>query len=235
LDTAVNHKGSAALLWVSVGGVYVVENHHHVLSAWAQFRAQADRAPRLITLDHHTDTSPAFRTYCKTSKTSADTLLAAIDFRDLRSIEAAIDKLDRDEHVVAALRSDILAAAFVVAQNAMDTGRDVFLQHRIACREIRDDQWDQVLESAVLDKAIAGFEAVLGDSLFDRPYILDIDLDYFKTFASIAPKDAATIRRLAAHASLITVATEPSFVKHCAVDRGLDSEYLLAKLQALLA
>jgi hypothetical protein len=40
--------------------VYVTESHHHVLHAWAELRCSLDKAPRLFTLDYHTDTRPTF-------------------------------------------------------------------------------------------------------------------------------------------------------------------------------
>jgi len=194
------------------------------------------RAPRLITLDHHTDTSAPFRTYLKQHPDEREgELLGAIRFRDPASVEAALDKLAHDEHIVTALRADVLSAACVLAQNAMDTDAACFAQHAIICREVRRDEWDRVLESELLDRAIAGFDALLAEPLLDGDYILDVDLDVFKTFASIAPKDASTFRRLAGGARLITVATEPDFVRRCAVDAGLDSDYLLAGLRRLLA
>lgn len=193
-------------------------------------------APRLVTLDHHTDTSAPFRAYLKQhpQERAAD-LLAALRFADDASVATALTKLAHDEHVVTALRTDVLSSACVLAQNAMNTDAACLAQHRIICHEVRDDQWDRVLESDVLDEAIARFDALLGEPLLDSAYILDIDLDYFKTFAAITPKDATTFRRLAQGARLITVATEPDFVRRCAVDAGLNSDLLLAGLRRVLA
>lgn len=40
--------------------VYVVDDHHKALAAWALVRRSMADAPNLITIDHHTDTYEAF-------------------------------------------------------------------------------------------------------------------------------------------------------------------------------
>ena len=71
--------------------------------------------------------------------------------------------------------------------------------------------------------------------LLAAPYILDIDLDYFNTFASTTPSDKSALQELAKGASLITIATEPGHVRACSLDGGLTSELLLPKVVELLA
>lgn len=62
-------------------------------------------------------------------------------------------------------------------------------------------------------------------------YILDIDLDYFRTEKSITPKDARTFYELIRNAEIITVALEPNFV---ALERlsgeTITSDFLLLRL-----
>jgi hypothetical protein len=58
--------------------------------------------------------------------------------------------------------------------------------------------------------------------LFQRPYILDVDLDYFNTKKAIAPNDAAAFHDLIRGASIITIALESS----CVEDRQLPNERL---------
>ena len=70
--------------------------------------------------------------------------------------------------------------------------------------------------------------------LQDAPFILDIDLDYFNTLRAVRPDAPELIRTLAKEAALLTVATEPTFVTHCAVEPGLTWTKLLAELKTLL-
>ncbi len=66
--------------------------------------------------------------------------------------------------------------------------------------------------------------------MFENSFILDIDLDYFNSFKSIDPDNVSTFKKIAQQAGLVTIATEPGYVKSCAIDEGLNSEYLLEKL-----
>lgn len=232
----------------------VVEAHHQALLAWSQYRAQLDRAPRLITLDHHTDTSRPFRNLLRRAYAADEhdrlraAWLAQIDFRHPASVVAAIEKLGNDEHIVAAIESDIISSAFVVAHNAKDTDLQTYREHKIMCRavspnllsyDVSREDCDKVLESPFLEQMLASFSLALANTaeppLLETPYVLDIDLDYFNTFASVGPRDPTVLQRLAKGAGLITIATEPQHVKACALDATLTSEALLARLLALLA
>lgn len=233
----------------------VVDSHHKVLSAWAKYRHTQKRPPRLLTLDHHTDTSKPFRNYLNSKYESNDAqietqrrlLLNAIDFRKTDSVANAIEKLSNDEHIVTALKSDIISSALVLAHNAYDTDLAIYKEHRIICRSVdrkpnskkilRSD-CDNALESFFLNEMLVSFNDLLvaasESPLHEGPYILDIDLDYFNTLKSISPDDSDTIRNLAKNAGLITVATEPDHVRNCALDFELKSETLLSQLQKLM-
>ena len=71
--------------------------------------------------------------------------------------------------------------------------------------------------------------------LREAPFILDIDLDYFNTLRAVRPEAPAMIRTLAKEAALLTVATEPSYVTHCAVEPGVTWTKLLTELRTLLS
>lgn len=232
----------------------VVDRHNKVLPAWADFRARLGEAPRLITLDHHTDTSKPFRNYLRrlggVDRDQADGLrrkmIADIDFTRPDSVCSAVEKLSNDEHIVTAIETGMISSAFVVAHNAMTTDLATYRTHRIMChsvdrtqkaRRVAREDCDRVLESSFLNEVLVSFNALLAQAdepgLFDSPYILDIDLDYFTTWRSIAPHDANTIRTLVQGAGLITIATEPEYVKTCALDADLSSEAVLLRLEAL--
>jgi hypothetical protein len=225
------------------GRTVVVQAHHRALFAWSQYRARLPLAPRLITLDHHTDTSRPFRTLLREShaETDHDRLragwLGEIDFRQPSTVVSAIDRLSNDEHIVTAIETDIISDAFVVAHNA----RDIMcrtVSKALKSYDVSREDCDKVIESRFLDELLASFSQALStagaSALLDGSYILDIDLDYFNTFASVAPKDASALRALAKGAGLITIATEPEHVKVCALDEDLSSDFLLTRLLALL-
>lgn len=237
----------------------VVEAHHEVLPHWAACRRTLPTAPRLLTLDHHTDTSRPFRRHLRqqaraegrrhcdaTEQEQSQQCVARIDYADPRTIDAAMETLGNDEHVVAAIGADIVRSAFVIAHNAADTDRDIYLEHKIICRgvdeSLREGRMrpvpDNVLEANFLAPRLRDFDALveaLGEPLLrDAPFILDIDLDYFNTLRAVRPSAPGVIRELAREAVLVTVATEPEFVAHCAVEPGVTWTRLLADLRALL-
>jgi len=231
----------------------VVQAHHHVLPAWAQYRASLPGAPRLITLDHHTDTSRPFRNLLQAEHAAEKheqlrtQWLTAIDFQKPETVTEAVRLLGNDEHIVTAIKADIISSAFVVAHNARDTDLPTYREHKIMCRTVNMNlnsydvsraDCDKVIDSRFLDEVCKGFTHALSEiheaPLPGGPYILDIDLDYFNTFASVAPKDASVLRELARGAGLVTIATEPAHVQACRLDEALTDEFLLARLLTLL-
>lgn len=232
---------------ITIGGkdVYIVQAHHHVLEGWAEVRLAQGQAgaPALLTLDHHTDTHEPFLRYrhWATSKglnhdntqqkaAMLPGLIAAIDWNNAATVEAAIDNLKHDEHVRTAIQAGIVSRAFVV--NLFDETHADVAGHvysicsgcaSIACPEpIHDDQClraraDHVIESIHLNYEIDQLntmaQAAVVPGVEADPYILDIDLDYFHTEKAIEPDDPATFYRLVQNALAITIATEPACVK----------------------
>lgn len=232
---------------------FVVESHQEVLRYWADFRKAFESPPRLLTLDHHTDTSKPFRRLFQKQMKSDSSYnfdffqkenLDKINYLDPQTVNDAMVDLNNDEHIVAAIKSEIISSALVLAHNAAKTSLETYLEHKIICRTVNEvvtsygkvvPQYDTVLESSLLEKSIFEFNEIFNLNfeplLFDKPFILDIDLDYFNTFRSIEPKDASYFKFLASKAGIITVARESKYVESCAIDIGLTSEHLLTKLK----
>lgn len=102
--------------------VFIFDDHATAIKPWAQLRAEAGHPLFLLTLDHHTDTHPAFYRQAYGAHTMAfpfDALrrhwIAELDFADPASVEVAVQRLRHDEHISAALNVKIFAAALVVA------------------------------------------------------------------------------------------------------------------------
>lgn len=261
--------------------VYIFEDHATALIPWAECRQQLDRAPKLFTLDFHTDVMAAFNAYeClqefgefgAPSGETADQLCAAIDYRDDGSVERAVEKLRNDEQIDAAIKAGIIDYAFVVsydgrglrASNAkpqkrfrIDAGEkqpnDMITltlteiedppneASNNTTPEIPDDKmvvidWEEGFEypsiqitdddtrrhsnlaieseylNAKLKVADEICRAIGQPDFINGKYILDIDLDYFRTEKSIAPENTQTFYELIRNAEIITVALEPKFV-----------------------
>jgi hypothetical protein len=103
--------------------IYVIDDHHKALAAWALVRRSLDATPNLITIDHHTDTHEAFLGYVhceayegrvKDQEAFRAGLVARIDWRSDESVAQAIGNLRHDEHIDAATRSGVLGDAFCI-------------------------------------------------------------------------------------------------------------------------
>jgi hypothetical protein len=223
---------------ITIGGkdVYIVTAHHFVLGSWAEIRRTQATAPALITLDHHTDTMPAFDGYRhRATKGDHDAmdamlpgLLAGINWNDEDSLVRAVHKLQYDEHIRAAIPSDIISRAFVINLSGETwTEHDGIYEAGAICaidctKRPHDDACvithaAQVLESVYLDHELAQANAMAQEDGLPMaetaPYILDIDLDYFHSEKAINPDDPSTFYRLVRNAVAVTVALEPECVE----------------------
>ena len=97
-------------------------------------------------------------------------------------------------------------------------------------------QANQVIESAMLDQLIATANLMAAptgiQSIVATPFVLDIDLDYFRSIKSLTPDDTTTFYGLIRESVAITIATEPNFVKDLRIDDDLMSDLAQAAIVA---
>ena len=128
--------------------VYVVDEHHYALAPWALIRRRLDRAPNLVTIDHHTDVYEAFlgHAHLETYESGGDALALArelvkgIDWRDNQSLLWAIERLHHDEHIDAATMSGILNYAFCIQLS--DSGGNPSMEEQAYAAD-RQARWPQ--------------------------------------------------------------------------------------------
>lgn len=117
------------LLVIKGKDVYVLDDHHKALAAWALVRRSMANAPNLITIDHHTDTAEAFRGYACVEHYEGraddevalhERLRTPIDWKDDASLLTAIEKLRHDEHIDAATMSGVLDQAYCIQLSDSD-------------------------------------------------------------------------------------------------------------------
>jgi hypothetical protein len=81
------------------------------------------------------------------------------------------------------------------------------------------DYCDAALEDELLEQHFKLVNTICSDAevakLFEAPYLLDIDLDYFNTRRSIAPKHSSVFYELVRHSAAITIARESACVVSC--------------------
>lgn len=268
--------------------VFTFDSHHEALLPWAQCARYLGMSPRLLTLDYHCDTRPAFIGHSTVDiaadagdedwESRAAVEVAKINFRDEDTVREAILKLRFDEHIRAAVQSGIIDIAFAIVGGSI-SNEYLSNEQRVAEAEWRecwqDEPWvpkpkveapytysipderiielphqkvrarDQppsrmyanlALESGFLQGRLDFIETITKSAgvpgLFEAPFILDIDLDYFNTRKATQPADHLVLHELIRRAEMITIAREP----RCVTDlqkRGenLTSDWLEAELK----
>ena len=223
--------------------VYIVDDHHKALAAWALERRCLQVAPTLITIDHHTDTDEAFRKFAflATDSIGEEEVIQAIEREELAklnwtddvSLFRAVENLAHDEHIHAATSSGILARSFSIqlsdgsGSNPGEVREDglYVVSHRCAMgceKRVYDDQCAahhalEIIESRYLEDQLSRANALAASidvpPVETAPYILDVDLDCFHSWRAVRPDDPSTLLRLMRGALAITIATEPEWVE----------------------
>lgn len=233
--------------------VYVVERHHFVLEAWAQIKRSHEENLTLITVDRHTDTHYAFdrpviHDNFEEFLTEINERIRKIDYRNDDDIRRAIADLRNDQHIDAAIRLGLFSFAVCINDNVdfshwateKNVPRPIF-EVCEWCLDENDDghdrgecerhQADQVIESAALERLISRANDMASPigivSVLNTPYVLDIDLDYFRTMKALSPKDARLFYEIIRNALAITIATEPHYLISGRLDRSLTSDVAL--------
>ena len=204
----------------------------------------------LITLDHHTDTNPSYlRSLFKQVGRDLPQIeklrqhrINSIHISDQHSVIAACEGLYHDEHIDVALRCGIFKTAFVIQhshykllpewiENNMVVWPTEFDLHG-ATAQVKRDYYDLALEDVFLQRQLRQLPESF--SLESSPYILDIDMDYFKTQQSLRPSSRSVIRQLVKGAIGVTIAQESEWVRRLYLDEPMAPSEMLAALCAVL-
>ncbi len=230
--------------------VRVVESHEEVLGDWADAARELGRSLTLVTLDRHTDTSPAlsvdYTDYHAVEGGASDDSSSEPEFtrwqkrvlarfRDAEPevLDALVERIQNDEHIDAALRLGIVDRALIVSSQAGRTG-DALIPGASVYRPVCAPSCEQAShEDAACPRR--RFDAILEATLLRdalaqlafnvhdaSPYILDIDLDTFSTRRGLTPADATIFHALIRGAHLITLAREPEYVNESMDDHDAD-------------
>lgn len=239
--------------------IYVVEQHHHSLIPWADLRQKLDSAFALLSFDCHTDTHPAFVRYAYESLRPHAVFpddkevnriirdrVARTNYADRLSLQSAIADLHNDEHIKLAIWKNIINCALISCWTDSgdycdpdDPDDEIYVCSRVETgydNENYGRNFDPAIESDFLTDRLRKFSQLAPEIMsgceIRRCYVLDIDLDYFRTTCSLSPKDPCAFYKLIRAAELITIATEPKFVAYNAIPKNsLDPETMLQQLK----
>ena len=224
--------------------ICIFENHAHALLPWARWATQNKKALKLVSLDHHSDTNSCYlRSLFKDvgrNLTEIERLrtlrINSTDFKDQTQTLSALTGLHHDEHIHAAIRLGIISQAYII-QHSFDSiddeislkGMNVLpteINLKGSSEDIKHMYFDQILETEFLTRQLDAFKRLpLPLDIEKDDYILDIDLDVFKSKQSIQPHNKSLFLRLISKSIGITIARETQWVETLKREPSLNSHF----------
>ncbi|MCU0349352.1 MAG: UPF0489 family protein [Flavobacterium sp.] len=230
--------------------VFISEQHHHVLKFWSKFKEQK---PYLLTFDHHTDLHRAFQGELNrislhtkfTSQVDWDIAQNKLLIELIENNFTSINELKHDEHIDAALKLGFINKALVYSydsyRNRPDrvyciNGNENYANQLVINNPRNYDNNNEVISSKELTANFKLFNLCIPQENWINNFILDIDLDFFKTCKSIKPNDISFFKMLIEKSIAISIAKESVFVNSWKTefDDKLSVEFLLNELIALI-
>jgi hypothetical protein len=204
--------------------VKIFENHHEVLEAWSIWRQNNTTiCPEVICLDHHTDVLFSLDNVIENS------------WQDLNIVKEVIASIRHDQHFDWAVRSKLISNARIISHvPAAIKGIDkleILLDNTLPsefemlnCQEKFRPIAQTLLEDDFLIRQLR--------EIPKRPYILDIDCDYFPCKEALMPQKINFFNELWKNAQLVTISKETIWVKLLRLkgDNNFDSNYIVEKL-----
>lgn len=224
--------------------VFICENHNEVLKFWSEFK---ELKPYLVSFDHHTDLHQAFQdkineigsNYKPESQKEfleiQRKLLSELKENNFRNIS----ELKNDEHIDAAIKLEYFEKALIYSFDSYFHRKDrvwtinfddKYENQKIIVNSLCIKENNNLIESKTLEPCFGFFDDYIDKDLWKGNYILDIDLDFFKTEKSILPEDGSFFKSLIDNAIAISIAKESRFVNYVKEDDSLTADYLLEKL-----
>lgn len=194
--------------------IFVVDKHQYTLALWGSMSQLKDESFVLVSIDYHPDTQPAFwqKSYYQCIKENYDEdkmescirqkikkNLQSVNPYKIESLVKVSDELNNDEHIYTALALGYLSDYHMI--NCMDLHKFSKGTHYLVSQEHFSSLEDTMFRS-------------IGFKMPEKPFILDIDLDYFSqmTFDDIKSKE--TISKLIKQCTFITIARSHKYFEY---------------------
>lgn len=227
----------------------VFENHASAFVPWAQWSRKFSKPLSLITLDHHTDTNPSYlRHYFSQVGRDLEKMeemrceqVKQIDLECDDSVIKALDGLYHDEHIDLAIRCGIFDKAYVLQHSHHEMLPEWEDHDMVVCpmpfdrEQVSEQEYRAYIDVALEDDHLRRLWTVLPDhfDLEEEHYILDIDIDLFKSRRSLQPENKGVFLSMVQHAAGITIAKESEWVQRLCFDEGFGSAEMLEELLKL--
>ncbi|MBN2897281.1 MAG: UPF0489 family protein [Clostridia bacterium] len=192
--------------------IYITDRHQYVLPIWTAYSNENAASYVLVSIDYHPDTNPPFWQVL-TLKATLDNReddpayfnrllekkIHSLDRYDIGKVIAAVEELNNDEHINTAMALGVLSDYHML--NCMDVHKYESGRHYLI-----DKKYFGLLEDGMFQSV--NFE------LPPRPFILDIDLDYFMRTSDFDIKKDAYFAKLVEDAEIITVARSKKYFEY---------------------
>lgn len=229
--------------------VFIVEKHNEVLPFWSRFK---NIKPYIVSFDHHTDLHLAFQhKICgigNNYNVQNQNQFFGIQKKLLLELEdnnfVNIMDLKNDEHIDAAIKLGYIEKALVYSFDSyynrldrvytIDHDMNNYSDQTVVVNSTFQKENNTIISSEALSTYFNFFNDYIAPSEWRKKYILDIDLDFFKTKHAINPIDNSFFKSLINGAIAITIAIERLCVTNLREDDDLDADYLLDRLITII-
>lgn len=200
--------------------IYIVENHQEVLRHWLDCYIENDRKGlNLIVFDFHSDgllpfdkqahdnlgkTKPPYESACYSEREEERIKIfnkCKNDFDSNNySLNNYIKYVNCDEHNMLAKKLEIIDEWHSIHITGEFDDSTAVIAYKVL-QEFEDTDYHDRLDDLFLIT-----NGLVKTPLISKPYILDLDLDYFNTPSSLNPKGDMLIHELISNAEIITIA-----------------------------
>lgn len=209
--------------------ISVVDEHQYAILFWAEKALEIGKPLTLISIDYHPDTNPPFwmMAYQKAMakdpereeelvETISSRMLDRIIPEDITTLEDIMLKMNNDEQINTAMEKGYLCDYHMI--NCMEKHRYATGHHYLVPEKHFGDLSDEMFK-------IVGFN----DTLYEGPYVLDIDLDYIMKADNLSLEHSRPyFESLVQGASCITMARSDKYFNYLRQDKS----YLLDQCEA---
>lgn len=206
--------------------IYITDHHQQVLLPWyLEYVNQEYKSFELFTFDYHSDTIFPFSRYAydvledrrlheafKKDKINKVKSKLSVD-----SIKKLISNIRNDEFILAALELDIINRFTSMNFSPHTHPRNIGVEHKprtiCSCNYFppgKHCEFDEVLCKYCIPRLDDNFMNSYKFDLPSKPYILDIDLDYFQTINNFKYKELTYFKNLVVNSSFLTIAKSES-------------------------
>lgn len=207
-----NQFSNLRILKICEKDVFVVDRHQYVLPIWSYYSNTFGNTYELVSIDYHPDTNPPFwqKAYYRAIVDNREedeqyllsislAMINKVDPCDYENIVKYVNDLNNDEHINSAMKLGYLSDYHMI--NCMD-------------RHIYETGTHYLIDEAHFGSLKDDMFNSIGFNIPNKPFILDIDLDYFLLKDNFKQENMAIFEELVKSSEFITVARSVKYFNY---------------------